>query len=120
MRKQDMYSFFEEGNVPDEKTSYITSFNSSYNTYTFSNICNLVAYCRREKNQEAAKNGMSPDEWARLNPDWNKIVLIPVETNEDNSNNIVSVTHDMGLGSTRLVGGEGSKIQIQVIYSSFR
>lgn len=119
VRKQDMYSFFEEGNVPDEKTSYITSFNSSYNTYTFSNICNLVAYCRREKNQEAAKNGMSPDEWARLNPDWNKIVLIPVETNEDNSNNIVSVTHDMGLGNARLAGGEGQAIQMQIIYSTF-
>ena len=47
VRKQDMYTFFEEGKVPDEKTSYVTSFNSSYNTYTFSNISNLVSYCKR-------------------------------------------------------------------------
>lgn len=120
VRKQDMYAFFENKEVPDGRTSYVTSFNSNYNTYTFSNISNLVSYCRREKNEEAAKGGMSPEAWAQSHPDWNKVVLIPVETNEDNSNNIVSVTHDMGLGSTRLVGGEGSKIQIQVIYSSFR
>lgn len=120
VRKQDMYSFFEDRRVPDSRTAYVTTFNSSYNTYTFSNISQLVSYCRREKNQEAAKSGMTPEAWAQNHPDWNKVVLIPVETNTDNSNNIVSVTHDMGLGSTRLVGGEGSKIQMQIIYSSFR
>ena len=47
------------------------------------------------------------------------MVLIPVETNRDNSNNIVSVTHDMGLGSAKLVGGATDKLKIQVIYSTF-
>ena len=120
VRKQDMYLFFEEGRVPDNKTSFITSFNSSYNTYTFSNISNLIAYCRREKRTEAAKAGLTPEAWAQDHEDWNKVVLIPVETNEDNSNNIVSVTHDMGVGSTRLVGGINDRTRLQVIYSTFQ
>ena len=118
--KQEIHSFFEERKVPDNKTSYVASFNSSYNTYTFSNISNLIAYCRRHRNEEAAKAGVTPEEWVLTNEDWNKVVFIPVETNEDNSNNIVSVTHDMGLGSARLVGGNNDKIQMQVIYSSFQ
>lgn len=120
VREQDMFSFFENKKVPDNKTSYIASFNSSYNTYTFSNISNLISYCKKEKNEEAAKAGMTPEEWAQKHKNWNKVVIIPVETNLDNSNNIVSVTHDMSLGSTRLVGGENSKIKLQVIYSSFQ
>lgn len=120
VRKQDMYLFFEENRVPDNKTSFITSFNSSYNTYTFSNISNLIAYCRREKRTEAAKAGLTPEAWTQDHEDWNKVVLIPVETNEDNSNNIVSVTHDMGVGSTRLVGGINDRTRLQVIYSTFQ
>ena len=120
VRKQDMYAFFEERRVPDNRTSFVTSFNNSYNTYTFSNISNLIAYCRREKNSEAAKAGLTPEAWAQSHEDWNKVVLIPVETNEDNSDNIVSVTHDMGIGSTRLVGGTNDRISLQVIYSTFQ
>ena len=120
VRKQDMYAFFEERRVPDNRTSFVTSFNNSYNTYTFSNISNLIAYCRREKNSESAKAGLTPEAWAQSHEDWNKVVLIPVETNEDNSNNIVSVTHDMGIGSTRLVGGTNDRISLQVIYSTFQ
>ena len=119
VRKQDMYTFFEEGKVPDEKTSYVTSFNSSYNTYTFSNISNLVSYCKRERNDESAKAGVTPEAWEQQHQDWNKVVIIPVETNRDNSGNIVNVTHDMGLGSARLVGGATDKLKIQVIYSTF-
>ncbi len=120
IRKKDIYTFFEERNVPDSETSYVTSFNSSYNTYTFSNISNLVSYCRKERNKEAAEAGITTEEWTQQNEDWNKVVLIPVETSEDNSSNIVSVTHDMGLSSARLVGGDTDRIQMQVIYSTFK
>ncbi len=105
VRKQDMYSFFEDGRIPDNETSYVASFNKDYNTYTFSNINRLVNLCRSEM---------------YMNEDWNKVVLIPVDINRDNSNNIVSVSHDMGLGSTKLVGGTGSPVQVHVVYSSFR
>ena len=106
VRKDDMYNFFENHQVADGKTSYVASFDASGNTYTFTNIGNLIAYCRNHKDEN--------------NKDWNKVVLIPVEVNTDENNNIVSVTNDMSLGSTRLVGGDNSPIRIQVIYSSFR
>ena len=115
-----MHSFFENQKVVDGKTSYTASFNSTYNTYAFSNIGNLVAACRRMRNEEAKKAKMTVEDWTAAHADWNKVVLIPVDINTDDKNNIVSVTHDMGLGSSRLFGGTGSDIKIQVIYSSFR
>lgn len=120
VRKSEMHSFFENQKVVDGKTSYTASFNSTYNTYAFSNIGNLVAACRRMRNEEAKKAKMTVEDWTAAHADWNKVVLIPVDINTDDKNNIVSVTHDMGLGSSRLFGGTGSDIKIQVIYSSFR
>ena len=32
----------------------------------------------------------------------------------------MSVTHDMGVGSTRLVGGINDRTSLQVIYSTFQ
>lgn len=119
VRKENMYSFFENNELPDGKTSFVTSFSSSFNTYTFSNIGNLIAYCRRERNEKAVAAHLSPAEWSALHPDWNKVVVIPVSVTTDDSNNILSVTNDMGLNSVRLVGGENDPIKIQVIYSSF-
>ncbi len=119
VRKQDMHSFFEERKVPDDRTSYVTTFNANYNTYTFTDISKLVSLCRRERDEKAAEAGMTPEAWEQQHGDWNKAVLIPVEINRDNSNNIVSVTHDMGPGSARLVGGATDKVKIQVIYSAF-
>lgn len=119
VRKDKMYSFFENNELPDGKTSYVTSFSSSYNTYTFSNIGNLIAYCRKERNEKAAEAHLSPEEWSALHPDWNKVVIIPVSVTTDDSNNILSVTNDMGLNSIRLVGGENNPVKLQVIYSSF-
>lgn len=119
VRKQDMYKFFEEQKTTDGKTAYVTSFNSSYNTYTFSNIGNLVAYCRQEKNANAAQANQTPDAWAQAHPEWNKVVLIPVKVTQDDNKNIISITHDMGLNSIRLVGGEEDPIKMQVIYSKF-
>lgn len=119
VRKQDMHSFFEEGRLPDGKTSYVTTFNSNYNTYTFNNINNLVSFCNKERNEGAVRAGVTAEDWERLHEDWNKVVIIPVEISRNNSDNIVSVTHDMGLGSARLVGGATDKLKIQVIYSTF-
>ncbi len=118
VRKQDYTSFFRYGKVADNRTSYTTSFSSSYNTYTFDNICRLLAYCKHEKTSEAAREGVTEEEWAERHPDWNKVLLIPVVTSSNTSGSQVSVNHDMSLGSIRLVGGE-TKIDMQVVYSRF-
>ena len=113
VRKDEMHSFFEQRKVNDGRTSFVASFNSSYNSYTFTNIGNLVSFCKQAR-LNAQKYGTA------LSENWNKVVLIPVETNTDNSNNVISVTHDMSLSSARLVGGSQDKVSMQVIYSRFQ
>ncbi len=118
VRKDDYADFFLDAEVSDDRISYTTSFSSTYNTYTFDNICRLIAYCKHEKANEAASEGISEDEWAEQHPDWNKVLLIPVVTSSNTSGTEVSVNHDMSLNSIRLVGGD-TKIEMQVIYSKF-
>jgi len=127
VRKCDMYRFFRDHEVADGRTSYTTTFNSTYNSYTFNNICRLLAYCKHEKVAGAREMGITEEAWAQLpeNRDWNKVVLIPVVTSTNSSstsygtfNQLVSVSHDLSLNSIRLVGGN-TKLKMQVIYSKF-
>ena len=124
VRKQDMTSFFQKRSVSDSKSSYTTSYSSTYNTYTFSNICRLISLCRHEKEEGMRRESLSEEEWEQRHPDWNKAVLIPVSisTTTDTYGNThqVSVTHDMGMNSIRLQGGPHNPISMQVIYSRFR
>ena len=111
VRKKDMYSFFEKNKVIDKKTSYLASFNSSYNTYSFDNISQLITTCIMEK-----ENGVEVDE------DWNKVVLIPVVTTSDTAGNIVTIRHNLDLTSARLMGGTnpGNELQVRITYSKFQ
>lgn len=110
--KADMYSFFEKKKVADYKTSFLATYNSSTNTYTFNNIGGLVKYLY--------ENG------DRTKADWDKVVIIPVTTTYNTTSTtkeLIAVNHDMSLASTRLVGGPESKygdIKISVIYSKFK
>ena len=71
VRKKEMYSFFEENKITDNISSFITSFTSNSNKYTFSNIAQLITHCIEEKKKGEAGD---PD-WVKKNPDWNKVVL---------------------------------------------
>lgn len=110
--KADMYSFFEKKKVADYKTSFLATYNSSTNTYTFNNIGSLVKHLY--------ENG------DRTKADWDKVVIIPVTTTYNTTSTtkeLIAVNHDMSLASTRLVGGPESKygdIKISVIYSKFK
>lgn len=91
-----LYSFFENGDLPDSKISYVASYSSSYNTYTFSNISSLVTKMWEAKGSSA---------------NWNKAVLVPITRNysstssSSSSSTLVSVSNDMSLKSVRLVKG---------------
>ena len=132
IRKKYKDTFFEENQLPDETTSFLSSHNSSTNQYTFSNITNLINNCLAER--EAArveiednhrtislditdKSGNTTtkevstiEEWEQYS-DWDKVVLIPVSisynsSTSSSSSQIISVQHDLGLGYVRLKGGE--------------
>ena len=99
--------FFENYQVSDNRTSYITNFNGSTNTYTFSNIARLVAKMVQERRDGTAS------------PNWNKVLLIPVEATFDSSNNLIKLNHDFSMSCAKLVGGDNGNVNLEVIYSSF-
>ena len=44
VQKDSLKSFFENQKLPDSRTSYYTSYNSTYNTYTFTNISSIISW----------------------------------------------------------------------------
>jgi hypothetical protein len=60
-------------------------------------------------------------EWSKINPDWNKCCLIPVDVTRNSTTqneDITSITHDLSLTSARLVKGtKENPIRIQVYYT---
>ena len=115
VRKSNMHRFFLRYELADSKSSYLTSFTSSDNQYIFSNIGELFKLCYKEYIE-----GIENDpEWESKNPDWNKVVLVPVSTTEDSNKNIVKIVHDIGIGSVKLRGGTSYEIPIQVVTSKF-
>ncbi|MCM1312642.1 MAG: DUF4270 domain-containing protein [Bacteroides sp.] len=101
--------YFEKYSLADSKTSYLTSFNSSTNTYEFSNISLLLTQCLQEK-----KSGTATE-------NWNKVLLIPVEATFESgsTSSLVKLSHDFSMGSAKLVGGVNDKVNLEVIYSNF-
>ena len=96
IERDSLYSFFEKSNVTNKRTSFLATFNSSMNTYTYNNISSLInhMYANRDK---GSKN-------------WNKVVLVPVKTSSVSTSAYTSATvtginNEMGITSTRLLGG---------------
>lgn len=122
VRKKDMYSFFENNELTDNVTSYSTTITN--NVYKFSNINNLVIACRNEKLKALADGKMTEAEWEAANPDWNKVVLIPVSvstSSSEASTSVVDMMHDLSLSSVRLEGGsDGPRLKMYVTYTSVK
>lgn len=109
--KDSLYSFFENKNIVNYKTSFLASYSASNNTYTFNNIGSLI-----KAMQHAKLNGKASE-------DWNKAVIVPVTTTTSTSNAIVKLVHNMSLTCTKLVGGAKSPhdpIKLYVIYSKYK
>ena len=98
--------FFENYEVANGVTSYITSFNKNTNTFTFSNISKLITTCIDEKQKGTASKN------------YNKVLVIPVQATYDSSRKLVKLSHDFSMRSAKLVGGT-DKIKLDVIYSRF-
>ena len=135
VRKKFQDSFFKDNKWSDGVSSYLTSHTSSTNQYVFSNITKLVNACIAEKEEAKKAKGSAWNEetWLKDNPDWNKVVLIPVLVTYDSSNtttgqaNIIRIQHDLKPGYVRLKGGEvgetsggeNYKLKLEVISTDF-
>ena len=126
--KDELKNFFEEKRLPDGKNEFITSFNSSYNSYTYNNIATLITAFKHK--MESGANIMATDNeatrkskrdaWIATNPDWNKVILVPVSTETNSSGTYTEVSHEFDMTSTKLLGGTDTPIQISVVYSKFK
>ncbi|MBR5656691.1 MAG: DUF4270 domain-containing protein [Prevotella sp.] len=105
--KDSLNAFFVNERLINNRTSFYAHYTSSNNSYTFSNIGNLISAMNRNRESE----------------NWNKVVLVPVTISTNASSVITKVSCDMSLASTRLVGGSQnphSPVKISVIYSKFK
>lgn len=114
--RDSIYSFFANEDIANYRSSFIASYNSSYNNYTFNNIGSLITYLYNKKK-------VGGDNWTASHPNWNKVIIIPVTTTVNSSSQLTKVVHDMSMCSTKLVGGSENNIQpikISLIYSKFK
>jgi hypothetical protein len=96
IERDSLYSFFEKNNVTNNRTSFLAVFNATLNTYAYNNISSLINHMWSIRSK-GSKN-------------WNKVVLIPVKTSTVSTSSYTSATvtginNEMGITSTRLVGG---------------
>lgn len=133
IRKSMQDSFFKNNELNDNISSYLAGHSTNTNQYVFNNITKLITSCIAEK--EAARNAAgstwNEEQWLKDNPDWNKVVLIPVLVTDDGSNNttgqanIIAIQHDLKPGYVRLKGGllgetdDAYKLKLEVISTDF-
>lgn len=122
VHKDSLYSFFENQTMYDYKSSFMATL--SKNVYSFSNIGNMITLMAKQK-----EDGLKSDpNWVANHPDWNKVVLVPISTTVQYSTSyytgttstITGVGNQMGLTSTKLVGGTDTPIEVKVIYAKFK
>ena len=105
--KSQLYSFFENNEIPDNYKTFLSTLNTRYKYYEFGNISTLITHLYQTRTEG--------DE------DWNKVVLVPVERESSSSSSATtSVSNLMLLTSTRLVGGSANThapVSISVIYN---
>ena len=110
IERDSLYSFFEKNNVTNNRTSFLAVFNATLNTYAYNNISSLINHMWSIRGK-GSKN-------------WNKVVLVPVKTSTVSTSSYTSATvtginNEMGITSTRLVGGIKSPDNptISIIYN---
>ena len=110
IRKNEVNDFFEQNKTYDSRTSFLASYDSSTNTYTFSQLNRLVSQIFSDiRTKEEPTEGWD---------EYNSLVLVPVETETDSQDNIIGLSHDLEVNSARLIGGEqGEKLKVEVIYT---
>ena len=123
VHKDSLYSFFENKTMYDYKTSFMASLDKT-NNYSFSNIGNLITLMAQQK----AEGLKSDPNWVANHPNWNKVVLVPISLITQTSTSyyygttstVTGLQHQLGLSSTKLVGGANKPIKVNVIYAKFK
>lgn len=126
--KDSLHAFFEKSKAPDNKLTFYTTYKNTSganasNQYTFSNISGLIATLAAQK-----KAGLQTDsQWLSKHPDWNKVLLVPVQVIVASAQSTISSTtssfeNAVDISSTKLVGGSQNPrdpVKLNVVYGSF-
>ena len=110
IRKNEVKDFFEQRKNYDSKTTFLGTYSSTTNSYSFSQVNRLISqiFSDMRTKEEPAKG------W----DEYNTMVLIPVKTETDSQGNTIGLSHDLEVNSAKLIGGEeGEKIKMEVIYT---
>lgn len=113
-------TFFAQRKIADYRNNFLSTYSSSFNGYTFGNISYLITKMYRKM----VESGLPVEEYKKRYPNWNKALLVPVETTSSTLSSvaeITKVTHDMSLSATKLLKGDenNKNIVVKVIYSKF-
>ncbi|WP_296258442.1 DUF4270 domain-containing protein [uncultured Phocaeicola sp.] len=125
VRANEMKGFFENNLTNNDRTSFLSTYNSTTHSYSFSKLNRLIAHIFSEIRPEIEKGEAEWERWKAENPDWDKVLLIPVTTETDTQGNVIEIGNDLSVNSAMLVGGENlnesadesQKIQMNVIYT---
>lgn len=115
--KDSLYTFFEKEKTYDFTSAFVADLSS--NSYSFSNIGNLIHLMYQNK----FAGELADPEWLQKNPNWNKVVIVPIASTSvtvtTSASIVYSLSNEMGLSSTQLAGGPNSPVEVKVIYAKF-
>lgn len=110
IRKNEVKDFFEQRKNYNSKTTFLGTYSSTTNSYSFSQVNRLISQIFSDmRTKEEPTEGWD---------EYNTMVLIPVKTETDSQGNTIGLSHDLEVNSAKLMGGEeGKKIKMEVIYT---
>ena len=125
--KDSVNTFFAEKSLADNITSYTATYGTTNeNLYTFSDVTALITHLAQLKT-----DGLKSDpNWTVNHPNWNKMLLIPVQLDQVTTTSVygvkstttIGIQHDLSISSTRLVGGSANSqpIELKVAYGKYK
>lgn len=84
VKKKDVYKFFKENRLPDNKTSYLASLDKTSNTYTFSNISQIIV--------DAIAKKKSDNDGVINSSDIEEVIILPVTVKTEESSSGTTTT----------------------------
>lgn len=110
IRKNEVKDFFEQRKNYNSKTTFLGTYSSTTNSYSFSQVNRLIS--------QIFSDMRTKEEPAEGWDEYNTMVLIPVKTETDSQGNTIGLSHDLEVNSAKLMGGEdGEKIKMKIIYT---
>lgn len=110
INKDSVKQFFENGKLNDNITSFIASYDSNTQSYSFGNVSSLINYYNIQHNKDKTK------------PLDQKYQLIPIDvtysTTSQGGTVVTSIYNQMKPTAT-MINNKADKLRLEIIYSSF-